>query len=359
MILTDRVKKLKEQSLNAAESISAERALLVTEFYKSGTARELSVPVRRAKAFEYILKNKKLSVNEGEMIVGERGPEPKATPTYPEISLHSMDDLEILDSREKVSFRVSDEVKQIYKNEIIPYWKGKSNRDRIMKAMTPAWKKAYEAGVFTEFQEQRAPGHTVLGYKMFRTGFLDLKEEIEVSIRALDYYNDPSAYDKHEELKAMDIACDAIIMYAGRNADELGKLAARTKDEARKKELLEMKRICLKVPAKAPETFHEMLQHYWFIHLGVVTELNPWDSFNPGRLDQHLYPVFTSDMEKGILTKEKAYELLGCFWVKFNNHPSPPKMGVTAQESNTYTDFCLINLGGVKDDGTDAVNDMS
>lgn len=359
MILTDRVKELKEQSLNAAESISAERALLVTEFFKSGAARELSVPVRRAKAFEYILKNKKLCINEGEMIVGERGPEPKATPTYPEISLHSMDDLEILDTREKVSFRVSEEVKDIYKNEIIPYWKGKSNRDRIMEAMTPAWKKAYKAGVFTEFQEQRAPGHTVLGYKMFGTGFLDLKKEIEDSMQGLDFYNDPLAYDKQEELKAMDIACDAIIMYAARNAEELGRMAGTAKDEERKKELLEMKRICLKVPANAPETFHEMLQHYWFIHLGVVTELNPWDSFNPGRLDQHLYPVFSSDMQKGILTREKAYELLGCFWVKFNNHPSPPKMGVTAQESNTYTDFCLINLGGVKADGTDAVNDMS
>ena len=358
-MFTERVKILKEQSLNAVEAISAERAVLVTEFYKSDTSRELSVPVRRAKAFEYILKNKKLCINEGELIVGERGPEPKATPTYPEISLHSLDDLEILASREKVSFRVSDELKEVYRDDIIPYWKGKSNRDKIMEAMTPAWKKAYKAGVFTEFQEQRAPGHTVLGYKMFRTGFLDLKKEIEESICSLDYHNDPYAYDKHEELKAMDIACDAIIMYAERNAAELEKMAKEEKDENRRGELLEMAGICRRVPARAPETFHEMLQHYWFIHLGVVTELNPWDSFNPGRLDQHLLPVYEKDTEKGILSREKAYELLGCFWIKFNNHPSPPKMGVTAQESNTFTDFCLINLGGVKTDGSDAVNEMS
>ncbi|MEE4215534.1 MAG: trans-4-hydroxy-L-proline dehydratase [Bacteroidales bacterium] len=359
MKLTERVKKLRDQSLNAVESISAERALLVTEFYKSDMAGEVSVPVRRARAFEYILKNKKLCINEGELIVGERGPEPKATPTYPEISLHSLDDLEILDKREKVSFRVSEEVKNIYRDEIIPFWKGKSNRDKIMEAMTPDWKKAYKAGVFTEFQEQRAPGHTVLGYKLFHTGFLDLKKEIEESMKGLDYYNDRYAYDKAEELRAMDIACDAIIMYAGRNADELERMAAESKDEARRDELQEMARICRRVPAHAPETFHEILQHYWFIHLGVVSELNPWDSFNPGRLDQHLYPAYTRDMTEGILTEEKAYELLGCFWVKFNNHPSPPKMGVTAQESNTFTDFCLINLGGVKPDGTDAVNDMT
>ncbi len=359
MKLTERVIKLREQSMNAIETISAERAFLVTEFYKSDEARELAVPIKRARAFEYILKNKKLCINDGELIVGERGPAPKATPTYPEISLHSIDDLDILDSREKVSFKSDDEVRRIYTEDIIPYWSGKSNRDKIMDAMTPSWLKAYKAGIFTEFQEQRAPGHTVLGYKMFRTGFLDLKEEIEESIQTLDFYNDPDAYDKHQELKAMLIACDAIIMYANRHADALRQMASKTKDEKRKAELKEMERICRKVPASRPETLHEMLQHYWFIHLGVVTELNPWDSFNPGRLDQHLNEVYQKDIEKGILTEEEAFELLGCFWVKFNNHPAPPKIGVTALESNTFTDFCLINLGGLKEDGSNAVNDMS
>src|SRR5664280_1173980 len=359
MILSERVKKLRDQSLNAVEKISAERALLITKFYKSDEARELSAPVKRAKAFDYLLRNKKLCINEGELIVGERGPAPKETPTYPEISLHSLKDLEILNSREKVFFRVDDEVKSIYENEIIPFWKGKSNRDRIMSLMNADWLNAYNSGVFTEFQEQRAPGHTVLGYKMFSSGFLKLKEEISKAVSELDYFTDPQAYDKNEELKAMDIACDAIIMYANRYASELEKLAALEKDNVRKAELLKMSAICRKVPANAPESVHEMLQHYWFIHLGVITELNPWDSFNPGRLDQHLYPVYRKDMESGSISEQYLDDLLGCFWVKFNNHPSPPKMGVTASESNTYTDFCLINLGGVKPDGTDAVNEIS
>lgn len=359
MILTERVKKLRQQSLDAVEKISAERALLITAFYKSDEAREVSAPVRRARAFEYLLRHKTICINEGELIVGERGPAPKATPTYPEISLHSLVDLEILDTRKKVFFKVDEEVKRTYRDEIIPYWKGKSNRDRIMSLMTPEWLKAYKAGIFTEFQEQRAPGHTVLGYKMFRTGFLSIREEIRESLARLDYLNDPEAFDKAEELKGMDIACDAIIMYAGRHADELDRLAAAETGPKRKKELTAMAAVCRKVPAHAPETVHEMLQHYWFIHLGVITELNPWDSFNPGRLDQHLYPVWKKEKEAGSLTEEELYDLLGCFWVKFNNHPSPPKMGVTASESNTYTDFCLINLGGVKPDGSDAVNEMS
>jgi pyruvate formate-lyase/glycerol dehydratase family glycyl radical enzyme len=359
MILSERVKQLRQQSLNAVEKISAERALLITQFYKSDEARELSAPVKRAKAFEYLLRSKKLCINEGELIVGERGPAPKETPTYPEISLHSLQDLEILHSREKVFFRVDEEVKKAYEEEIIPFWKGNSNRDRIMSLMTPGWKNAYNAGLFTEFQEQRAPGHTVLGYRMFSTGFLKLKEEIEESLSGLDFFNDPQAFEKSEELKAMDIACDAIIMYAKRNADELERLAAIEQMEERKAELINVAAICRKVPANAPETVHELLQHYWFIHLGVITELNPWDSFNPGRLDQHLYPFFKMEMDAGSLSMDSLYDLLGCFWVKFNNHPSPPKMGVTASESSTYTDFCLINIGGVRPDGTDAVNEMS
>lgn len=120
-----------------------------------------------------------------------------------------------------------------------------------------------------------------------------------------------------------------------------------------------MAEICHHVPARAPQTFHEALQHYWFVHVGVITELNPWDSFNPGRLDQHLYPFFRKEINDGTLTKEKAKELLQSFWVKFNNYPSPPKVGVTALESNTYTDFTLINVGGVGPDGSDAVNELS
>ncbi|MDP4222590.1 MAG: glycyl radical protein, partial [Bacteroidota bacterium] len=359
MKISDRVKKLREQSLNAKEKITAERALLITRFYKSDEARGLSASVLRARAFEYLLKNKKLCINEGELIVGERGPAPKETPTYPEICVHSLKDLEILDSRKKVSFRVDEEVKRAYSEEIIPYWRGKSNRDRIMNLMTPGWLNAYKAGIFTEFQEQRAPGHTVLGYKMFKTGFNRLKEEIRESLSNLDYFNDPEAFSRAEELKGMEIACDAIIMYAGRYAEELEKEAFVENDCSRKNELLRMASVCRKVPAEAPETVHEMLQHYWFIHLGVITELNPWDSFNPGRLDQHLYPVYMKEKEAGTLSDEELFDLLGCFWVKFNNHPSPPKIGVTASESNTYTDFCLINLGGVKPDGKDAVNEMT
>lgn len=359
MKMTERIRKLREQSLNAENRISAERALLITEFYQSGMADAEPVPVQRALAFKYILEHKYICVNEGELIVGERGPAPKATPTYPEICIHSLQDLEILNDRPKVSFKSDETTRAAYRDIIIPYWKGKSNRDRIFQNLPQEWKEAYTAGVFTEFQEQRAPGHTALGIKMFRTRLLDLKEEIAESLAKTDLVNDPEGVDKRDELRAMDIVCDAMIRYAERYAERLEELAAEEKDPVRKKELEKMAAICRRVPAHAPTTVHEALQHYWFIHLGVVTELNPWDSFNPGRLDQSLYPLYKKQLEEGTVTQEEVYEMLQSFWVKFNNHPSPPKVGVTAEESNTYTDFCLINVGGVKEDGSDGVNEMS
>lgn len=359
MKMTERIRKLREQSLNAENRISAERALLITEFYQSGMADAEPVPVQRALAFKYILEHKYICVNEGELIVGERGPAPKATPTYPEICIHSLQDLEILNDRPKVSFKSDETTRAAYRDIIIPYWKGKSNRDRIFQNLPQEWKEAYTAGVFTEFQEQRAPGHTALGIKMFRTGLLDLKEEIAESLAKTDLVNDPEGVDKRDELRAMDIVCDAMIRYAERYAERLEELAAEEKDPVRKKELEKMAAICRRVPAHAPTTVHEALQHYWFIHLGVVTELNPWDSFNPGRLDQSLYPLYKKQLEEGTVTQEEVYEMLQSFWVKFNNHPSPPKVGVTAEGSNTYTDFCLINVGGVKEDGSDGVNEMS
>ncbi len=357
--MTPRIKKLREQSLNAINRISAERALLITDFYESHQSFGDSIPVQRAKAFRYIMESKFICINDDELIVGERGPAPKATPTYPEITVHSLQDLDILNSREKVWFRVDKETRDAYEHRIIPFWEGHSNRDRIMRNMRPEWHDAYEAGIFTEFMEQRAPGHTVAGNKIYQKGMLDIVSDVNESLSKLDFLNDPNAFDKQEELKAMQLAAETIILFANRHAEKLEELANGEINAGRKSELKTMATVCRNVPARKPQTFHEALQYYWFVHLGVVTELNPWDSFNPGRLDQHLYPFYKKEIAKGTLTKEKAIELLQAFWVKFNNHPAPPKVGVTALESNTYTDFALINVGGVKPDGSDAVNELS
>ncbi len=357
--MTGRIQFLRKQSLEAENILHHERALLVTRFYRDHLPAHKPIPMQRAMAFQYILENKSLYVGKRELIVGERGPAPKATPTYPEVSLHSMEDLRALHSRKKVSFRVSEETMRIYEQTIIPFWKGNTNRDKLMSLMGTAWKKAYGAGIFTEFQEQRAPGHTVLGKKMWNNGMLNLIDECNDVLERLAGSTDPGAILKKNALQAMKVAARAIVNFAVRHADALEKLASEENNPSRREELFAMAAICRRVPAHPPTTFHEALQHYWFIHLGVITELNPWDSFNPGRLDQHLLPFYQAEMEAGTLSREKARELLQCFWIKFNNHPAPPKVGVTAQESNTYTDFALINLGGVRENGSDAVNELT
>ncbi len=232
-------------------------------------------------------------------------------------------------------------------------------RERLFDHLNEDWQEAYSAGIFTEFQEQRSPGHTVLGDRLFQEGFVDIQKRIEKAQAKLDFIADPQALDKLEELRAMAICADAVVQWAQRYADALKTEAAACTDLKRRAELTQMAAICRKVPGQAPQTFWEALQHYWFIHLGVITELNPWDAFNPGRLDQHLYPFYRQDIEAGRLTPERAKELLQAFWIKFNNHPAPPKTGVTAKESNTYVDFALINTGGVTAGNEDAVNELS
>jgi trans-4-hydroxy-L-proline dehydratase len=149
-----------------------------------------------------------------------------------------------------------------------------------------------------------------------------------------------------------------LVAFARRHAEAAGRSppAESRPDEARASSSIAA--VCDHVPAHAPRTFREALQAYWFVHLGVITELNTWDSFCPGRLDQHLARS-TGATSPRALTPEQARELLQCFWIKFNNQPAPPKVGVTAAESGTYTDFCNINVGGLTRRRRDGVNEVS
>ena len=358
--MNERVAKLRKQSIETRPYISTERAELLTEFYKSDIPQRESVPVTRALSFKHLMENKTICINDGELIVGERGPAPKATPTYPELCCHSLEDLRILNSRERTPFVVTEENRNIYSESIIPFWTGKTMREKLFGAMDQKWHQAFKAGVFTEFMEQRAPGHAILDDKIYHKGMVDFKRDIEENRKKLDYLNDRRAYEKDQEYQAMSICADAVIIFAQRYAAKAKKLAQQENDPVRRSELETIAEVCTQVPAHAPRNFWEALQAYWFVHLSVITELNTWDSFNPGRLDQHLLPFYNQGLKEGNLTGEQAKELLQCFWVKFNNQPAPPKVGITEEQSGTYTDFALINIGGIRPtDGGDAVNDVS
>lgn len=356
--MTPRIQRLRSHSLEAHPALCVERAMLVTAFYRENDGR-FSVPIMRARCFEHLCMHKSLYLGEGELIVGERGPAPKAVPTFPELTCHSVEDLRILNSRPMTRYHVPEGFIADYQETVIPYWRGRSMRDKIFHSLTPLWKECYDAGLFTEFMEQRAPGHTVLDDKIYRKGLLDFKADIAAARAKLDDLRDPDSFAKREQLHAMEIACDALVLFAWRHADLATRQAADAPDPLRKAELLKIADVCRHVPAHAPRDFQEALQYYWFCHLAVITELNGWDSFSPGHLDHHLLPFYRKGLGDGTLTPESARELLHAFFIKFNNHPAPSKVGVTAAESGTYQDFANINLGGLLPDGSDGSNEVS
>ena len=370
--MNERIRRLRQQNFDTPTTLSIERALIETAFYKEhyGT---MPTPVLRARNFYEICKKKTIYIGDDELIVGERGPLPKAVPTFPELTCHSVEDLHTLNERELQRYTISQEDIDTYEREVIPYWKGKTQRERIFNHVSKEWEEAYHAGVFTEFMEQRAAGHTAMDGKMYHEGLLDVKARIEKRIAELDYIYDPEATDKQQELEAMAISCDAAILFAERHAE----LAERMAEELEKtlpqplhhrkgtgvglriRELRKIAEVCRWVPAHAPRNLWEAIQMYWFVHLGTVTELNGWDSMNPGHIDQHLWPFYQKGIDEGTLTRDEAKELLSCLWIKFNNQPAPPKVGVTALESGTYNDFTNINIGGVDREGRSATNELS
>ncbi len=356
--MNERIKRLRQENFDTPTTLSIERALIETEFYKQNYGT-MPIAVLRARNFYEICKKKTIYIGKDELIVGERGPVPKAVPTFPELTCHSVEDLHTLDTRELQSYHISQEDIDTYEREVIPYWAGKTQRERIFNHVSKEWEEAYHAGVFTEFMEQRAAGHTAMDGKMYHIGLLDLKERIQKKIDSLDFIYDPEATDKQQELEAMAISCDAAILFAERHAELADRMAAQETDPQRKKELEKIADACRWVPAHAPRDLWEAIQMYWFVHLGTVTELNGWDSMNPGHLDQHLFPFYQKGVEEGTLTRDQAKELISCLWIKFNNQPAPPKVGVTALESGTYNDFTNINIGGVDRNGNSAANEVS
>lgn len=372
--MNERIKRLHQQSVDTETTLTIERALIETAFYKEYYGKMPNC-ILRARNFYEICKKKTIYIGQDELIVGERGPVPKAVPTFPELTCHTVDDLHTLDTRELQPYHISQEDIDTYEREVIPYWKGRTQRERIFSHVSREWEEAYHAGVFTEFMEQRAGGHTSMDGKMYRRGLLDTKALIAEAISKLDFINDPEATDKQQELQAMDISCDAAILFAERHADEADRQADMlekglnpdgspyTGNDAQKEEriseLRKIAEVCRWVPAHAPRDLQEAIQMYWFVHLGTVTELNGWDCMNPGHIDQHLYPFYQKGLKDGTLTRDKAKELISCFWIKFNNQPAPPKVGVTALESGTYNDFTNINIGGIDKHGNNAVNELS
>ena len=175
--MNEKIQRLRKLSFETEPSISIERAIHQTEYYKENYGK-YPVPVLRALTFLDHCRKKTIYIGDDELIVGERGPKPKAVPTFPELTCHSVEDLNVLNTREMQRYIVDEKDIKIYEKEIIPYWEGKTQRERIFNHVPAEWLAAYESGLFTEFMEQRAPGHTALDGKIYKRGMLDFKKEI-------------------------------------------------------------------------------------------------------------------------------------------------------------------------------------
>lgn len=357
--MNERVKRLRHRSETTQPYLDMERALIETQTYLryEGT---VSTPELRGLVLRDLFERKSISIGEGELIVGEKGRGPQAAPTFPELCCHTLEDMRNMNDREQVGFKVTEADLRVQEEIIIPFWRERAFREKMMRAQGEEWHAAFAAGIFTEFYEQRAGGHTCLGSERgVRAGFGEIRAEIEGALASLDYLADERAVDKADELRGMLHAVDAVTILARRYSDLASEMAAAEKDEARAAELRQIAENCRVVATERPRTFWQWIQRYWFIHLAITSETNPWDAYTPGRLDQHLIGHYEADVAAGALTREGALELLECLWVKFNSQPAPPKVGVTLKESGTYSDFANINTGGITPDGRDGVNEVS
>ncbi len=356
---TERIKRLRHISTQEGiPCISIERAVLLTEAYKKYEG-SVSTPVLRGLAFKHIMENREIYLERGALIVGEKGHKPWAAPTFPELCCHTLKDFENMNNRDKVFFHVTEEDRRIQEEVIIPYWKDRAMMTKINSLLPEEWHKLFDAGLYTEFLMQRGPGHTVADGKIYQKGYEDFIVDIQNRIDTLDYNNDLQAINKRDELEGMKLVCEGMIILGERYAAKARALAEDETDPCWRKELLELAEVCDAVPRHAPKTFRQAVQMYWFTHIGVTIEMNNWDAYSPGKLDQHLEPFYDRDIADGRLTRDAAKEILENLWIQFNNQPAPPKVGITLKESATYTDFCNINTGSLRPDGTSGVSEVS
>ena len=354
----ERCQRLRNRVISARSHICIERARLITQSYRE-TENE-HILIRRAKAFDRILRNMSVYILDDELIVGHQSSKQRSAPLFPDFAVEWVDqEIDTFETRPQDRFVVPEEVKKEFREEIVPYWKGRTLFDRVCSHLTDEIRlQRYEAGVFSVgLHEDGGLGHVLLDYeKVLKRGFGGIKREIQGKIAALKSW-DPESLKKKLFYDSCIMMCDSAIAFAGRYAVEARRLAADEKNAKRKAELLRIAANCEKVPEHPAESFHEALQSFWFAQL-LPQIYDNGVSITPGRFDQYMYPYYAGDIEKGVLTKEEAQELLEALWVKFTE-PIKVYRAIDAAFHAGYPMGQNLVIGGVGPDGQDATNDLS
>ncbi|MDO5408828.1 MAG: formate C-acetyltransferase/glycerol dehydratase family glycyl radical enzyme [Lachnospiraceae bacterium] len=354
---TARINRLKNRVMNTRPEMDLENAALFTRGVKEVPGEPWVV--QRAYGFQKQCMEKSVKIWEDELIVGNAGSKQRGGLLNPDTCWSVLyDELDTISTREYDPFYLTEEDRKVFIEEIVPFWNGKSTFEKWLVQIPEETRILRDCGVlYINRKAVRGWGETTAGYaSIINEGIEGIRKHIAEVKETLDL-TVPGHYEKMVYLKALEITAEGIVALANRYADEALRLAAEEKDDNRKRELTEIAAICRRVPEKPARTFREALQALYFYQICIFMEQNA-ASYNPGRMDQYLYPFYKADVEAGRLTEDQAQELLECLWIKFSE-PCLFQDAVTAKFSAGYPMFQNVCVGGVNEHGMDAVNDLS
>ena len=355
----ERCRRLRDRVVTAENHLCMERARIITRAYKE-TESDHTI-IRRAKAFKKILSEMSVYILDDELIVGHQASRQRSAPIFPEFAVDWVgEEIDTFETRPQDNFIVTEEVKNEFLRDILPYWKGKTVFDRL-KSYIPedVWLQRYDAGVFSVglHEDGGGLGHCHMDYeKALQKGFNGIKEDILELKRGLTSWKKEDI-EKNLFYQACLTIIEGVEIFAARYAECAAEMAEKEIDPGRREELLRIAEVCGHVPMNPARSFYEALQSLWFVQL-LPQIYDNGVSISPGRFDQYMYPYYRDDIENGILTKVQAQELLDACWVKFTE---PIKL-YKAADAAFHAGYPMgqnLSIGGVGPDGVDAVNDLS
>ena len=353
---SSRIPKLIKALYAKMPVIESARAKLITESYKATEGQP--VITRRAEAFAHILRNIPIIIRDNELIVGSSTIAPRGCQTFPEFSYQWLEDeLDTVETRSADPFYIAEETKQELR-EVHKYWKGKTSSELATSYMAPEAIRAIEHNIFTPGNYfYNGVGHVTVKYEeVLAIGYKGIIDKAQAELDRCQV-GDGNYVKKSHFLKAVILSCQAVIEYAERYAELASQMAAECTDPVRKQELLQISQNCSRVPANGATSFYEACQSFWFVQQLLQVE-SSGHSISPGRFDQYMYPYYKADLDKGIITRESAQELLDCIWVKLNDL-NKVRDAASAEGFAGYSLFQNLIVGGQDKDGNDVTNDLS
>ena len=336
--------------------IESARAKLITESYKATEGQPTIT--RRAEAFAHILRNIPIIIRDDELIVGSSTIAPRGCQTFPEFSYQWLEDeLDTVATRTADPFYIAEETKQELR-EVHKYWKGKTSSELATSYMAPEAIRAIDHNIFTPGNYfYNGVGHVTVKYEeVLAIGYKGIIDKAQAELDRCQV-GDGNYVKKSHFLNAVILSCQAVIEYAERYAELASKMAAECTDPVRKQELLQIAENCSRVPANGATSFYEACQSFWFVQQLLQVE-SSGHSISPGRFDQYMYPYYKADLDKGIITRESAQELLDCIWVKLNDL-NKVRDAASAEGFAGYSLFQNLIVGGQDKYGNDVTNDLS